>query len=230
MIDFFVTPLSCSMQLLIIAATGAEIGPFMASPAAQKADVLITGAGMVAATYALTRRLAERRYDLVVQAGIGGSFDPALKPGDVVRITSDCFGDMGAEDHEHFLDINELGFETGHGQLFKESRLVAPTLPNVAVELPGTTGLTVNTVSGNTPTIMRRAEKYGCQVESMEGAAFHFVCLSEDVPFVQVRAISNYVTPRDKSQWQMKEAIINLNKWLVAFVEGYYARAQKRKD
>jgi hypothetical protein len=39
------------------------------------------------------------------------------------------------------------------------------------------------------------------------------------VPFAQVRAISNYVIPRDKSQWQMKDAIINLNKWLVGFVE-----------
>jgi futalosine hydrolase len=63
-----------------------------------------------------------------------------------------------------------------------------------------------------------RADRYDCCVESMEGAAFHYVCLQEGMPFAQVRAISNYVTPRDKSQWQMKDAIVNLNKWVIGFI------------
>jgi futalosine hydrolase len=53
----------------------------------------------------------------------------------------------------------------------------------------------------------------------MEGAALHYVCLQLAVPFAQVRSISNYVTPRDKSLWKMKDAIINLNNWLIGFVE-----------
>jgi futalosine hydrolase len=76
----------------------------------------------------------------------------------------------------------------------------------------------VNTVSGSEPTIKLRSEKYNATVESMEGAAFHYVCLQEGVAFAQVRAISNYVMPRDKSQWQMKDAIFNLNNWLISFI------------
>jgi futalosine hydrolase len=31
----------------------------------------------------------------------------------------------------------------------------------------------------------------------MEGAALHFVCLQEDISFIQLRAISNFVGERD---------------------------------
>ena len=52
----------------------------------------------------------------------------------------------------------------------------------------------------------------------MEGAAFHYVCLQENIPFVQLRAISNFVGERDKSKWLMKEAIENLNRETIALV------------
>ena len=45
----------------------------------------------------------------------------------------------------------------------------------------------------------------------MEGAALHYVCLSEKIPFLQLRSVSNYVGERDKSKWALREAIMNLN-------------------
>ena len=87
------------------------------------------------------------------------------------------------------------------------------------ITLQHVSGLTVNTVSGNARTIKMRNDKYHCDIETMEGVALHYVCLKEKAPFAQVRAISNYVTPRDKSEWKMKEAIINLNNWLIGFIE-----------
>jgi futalosine hydrolase len=53
----------------------------------------------------------------------------------------------------------------------------------------------------------------------MEGAAFHYVCLQEGMPFAQVRSISNYVEPRNRSAWKIKEAVIALNEWVVAFLK-----------
>ncbi|MBK8310223.1 MAG: hypothetical protein IPL04_04300 [Chitinophagaceae bacterium] len=52
-------------------------------------------------------------------------------------------------------------------------------------------------------------------VESMEGAALHYVCLMEKIPFIQLRAISNYITERNKKKWNMKESITNLNKEII---------------
>ena len=57
-------------------------------------------------------------------------------------------------------------------------------------------------------------------VESMEGAAVFYTCeYSGTVPFVEVRAISNYVEKRDKSKWKTGDAINNLCEILKDFIE-----------
>jgi futalosine hydrolase len=56
--------------------------------------------------------------------------------------------------------------------------------------------------------------KYNADVESMEGAALHYVCIQKNIPFLQIRGISNQVGERDKSKWQFKEAIQSSNQLL----------------
>jgi futalosine hydrolase len=213
------------MKLLIVCATEDEIRPFLAYRAAHLApkkveeSILITGVGMVASTFSLTKKLKNHKYDLVLQVGVGGAFNDSLPPGEVVFIGSDQFGDMGAEDHDKYLDVFELGLFLKDEFPFREGKLANPHKPQeYKISLPAASGLTINTVSGSEKTIKMRADKYKCDVESMEGAAFHYVCLRDEVHFAQVRAISNRVTPRDKSQWKMQDAIANLNKWLIDFV------------
>jgi len=210
------------MKVLIVAATEMEIRPLPASPKERRCNVsrLITGVGMLATAYSLTRHLQQNKYDLVIQAGVGGSFDRDIQLGEVVFITSERYGDLGAEDHDNYIDIFEMGLVSPNIPPYTNGRLNTPLLPiHEKISLRKVSGLTINTVSGNEKTIQLRKERYNCQMESMEGAAFHYICLQENVLFAQVRAISNYVTPRDKSQWKMKEAIINLNNWLIDFTE-----------
>jgi futalosine hydrolase len=214
----------CGMNLIIVAATEMEIGPLIAhlrtAHPAPATSVLVTGVGSIATTYSLTRHLQTNRYDLVLQAGVGGSFDRSIKLGDVVFVVADQYGDLGAEDHEQYLDIFEMGLLGTDAAPHKDGKLHTPlSAIHEHIELPRVSGITVNTVSGSEPTIKLRSEKYKATVESMEGAAFHYVCLREGIAFAQVRAISNYVMPRDKSQWQMKDAIYNLNNWLVDFIK-----------
>ena len=45
----------------------------------------------------------------------------------------------------------------------------------------------------------------------MEGAALHYVGLSEKIPFLQMRSLSNFVGERNKAKWMMAEAINSLN-------------------
>jgi futalosine hydrolase len=213
------------MNLLIVAATDAEIAPLSAYfqtarlPDTVTGGVLITGVGMLNATYELTKHLQANRYDLVLQVGVAGTYVNSLKPGDVVFVTSDQYGDLGAEDHDNYLDIFEMGFINPDVSPFINGRLLTPLLPvHNRIKLPQVSGLTVNTVTGSEHTLARRKEKFHCDIETMEGVALHFVCLKERAAFAQVRAISNYVTPRDKSQWQIKEAIINLNNWVIEFI------------
>lgn len=225
---------NCSMNLLLISATEMELSPLLQhlqqsweSPSAyifknhtHELHICHTGVGLVAATYAVTKALQAGSYDLVLQAGVGGSFDRALSLGSLVFVTSEQYGDLGAEDHDLHLDIFDIGLLQKDVYPFTGTSLVTPILPiHSRITLPQATGLTVNTVSGNTQTISRLIATYNCQIESLEGAAFHYACLQERVAFAQIRAISNYVEPRDRSKWKMKEAVIALNNWLIDFIE-----------
>lgn len=207
------------MKILLVAATAGEIAA--ASQTIQERvdaglpapEVLITGVGMLAATFSLTRRLCMERYDLVVGAGVAGAFDTSLSLGECVLVHEEQLGDLGAEDHDQFLDLFTLGLEQPNAGPFSNGRLLAPPviLPTGINRLRRVKGLTVQHVSGNAKTIASRKTRYGAQIESMEGAALHYVCLQMGVPFVHIRAISNYVTPRDRDAWEMGAALAALN-------------------
>ena len=70
--------------------------------------------------------------------------------------------------------------------------------------------ITVNTVHGNNQSIMAVLSRFHPQVESMEGAAFMYTCMIHQVPFAQVRAVSNYVEKRNRKSWKVNEAIRNV--------------------
>jgi futalosine hydrolase len=45
----------------------------------------------------------------------------------------------------------------------------------------------------------------------MEGAAFFYSCAQAGLPSIQLRAISNWVEPRNRDAWNIPLAISNLN-------------------
>ena len=215
------------MNVLIVSATEMEIAPFtefMRTASLRggvSGGILYTGVGMMNAAYELTRQLQHNRYDLVLQVGVAGSYRQSIALGDLVHVTSDQYGDLGAEDHDDYIDVFDMGLINKDNRPFVTGKLYTPLLAiHNEIKLPHVSGLTINTVSGSEPTIKKRFDKYHCDIETMEGVALHYVCLKEHATFAQVRAISNYVTPRDRNAWKMKDAIINLNNWLIDFVKG----------
>jgi len=172
-------------------------------------DVLITGAGMVATTYHLTNLLAQKKYDLAINIGICGSLNPALLPVRVVNVLTDQFGDFGADNGKEFLDAFDLGFLKSNSFPFKSKKLQASyrsTLRSLKA-LPVAEGITVQNVTGSAATAKRLTTKYGLVTESMEGAAFFYVCLMKKIKCLQIRAISNKVEQRNRKNWKIKEAI-----------------------
>jgi futalosine hydrolase len=208
------------MRILVVAATDPEVAPVVArmystptrdtcvdtyTHAAHDVDVLITGVGMVATAAWCSRALTQTPYDLALNLGVCGSFDRTLEPGTVVHIVSDRLAELGAEDGERFLTLEDL-------QLPGESEFVNLDPPsNPALDrLPAVTGITVNTVHGSNRSIAAVTERFTPQVESMEGAAFMSACLIHRVAFAQVRAVSNFVERRNREAWKMADAIRSL--------------------
>lgn len=155
------------------------------------------------------RTLVGGRYDLCLNLGVCGSFDPGLPPGAVVHVVSDRVADLGAEDGDDFLTAEDLGLVGANEFPFTDGRLVNASPPvNPSLQaLPAVDGITVNTVHGAERSIARVRARCAPHVESMEGAAFMHACLIEQVPFAQIRAVSNVVERRNRPAWRMAEAI-----------------------
>lgn len=218
------------MRLLIAAATAFELEHFQhfldqkfEKIAAHlycrnnlEVQVCITGIGMMRTAFALSEAISSFRPHFALQAGVAGAFNRDLKLGSLVIVREELLGDLGVEDHNIYRDMFDIELTPVNEMPFANKKLINSfqDFP-LKLNLPFVSSLTVNTVSGSSATIHKRAEKYGCDVESMEGAAFHYACLMKKVPFLQVRSISNYVEPRDKSKWKMKEAIQHLNNWMI---------------
>ncbi len=215
-------------NVLITAATEAEIAPFIHFLSGNYPQVnhnlfqneewniriFISGAGMMASAFSFGKELAINKYDAAIQAGIAGSFDTSIPLGTVVAIHSEQYGDFGAEDNENFIDIFDLGFSDMNSFPFSNGKLINQKPYPIGEELQKLNAISINTVSGQAASIQSRKDRYNPTVESMEGIAFHYACLQYEIPFIQIRAISNYVTPRNRADWKIGLAIKNLNIFL----------------
>jgi len=214
------------MNLLVTAATALEIKPFQeylaqnGAPENCQVDILIGGIGLMHTAWHLGRELARKKPDLAIQAGIAGSFRRNWPLGQVVVIGSEQFGDLGVDDNGTFKDLFDTGLWPAGLSPFNGNSLVNTFsgLPFVP-ELPLAKGISINMVTGSPASIERLEQKYAPDIESMEGAAFHFACLQEGVPFLQLRSISNYVEARDRSKWNIPLAVKQLNETLISLVE-----------
>ena len=226
------------MSILIVAATIAEISDFCKrlnfcadinshhkqySHNNLTIDVLVTGVGMTATAYYLGKTLADNKYSMVINAGIAGAFNTELhKIGEVLNVKKETFADLGAEDDTSFLSIFDLKLQDSNEFPFNNGYLNNKnsfTEIEYIQRLKNVSGITVNTCHGNETSIQKVKEKYAADVESMEGAAVFYVCLSENIPFLQIRAISNKIERRNRDNWNIPLAIKNLNETLFQIIE-----------
>jgi futalosine hydrolase len=224
------------VRLLVVAATLPEIAPLLSvmagavehgrmvsgSVGPHQVDVLTTGVGMVATSVWCSRALASgTSYDAALNLGVCGSFVPSLPPPTVVHVVSDCIPEQGAEDGSRFLPIAELGLLDPDAFPYVAGRLVGGSLPSLPLiaSLPTASGITVNTVHGDESSIAAAVERWHPDVESMEGAAFMYACLAADVPFAQVRAVSNRVERRNRAAWDLPGAVRALGRAAVEMLE-----------
>jgi len=186
-----------------------------------KIDLLITGIGCMQTAYHTGRLLAYKTYDVAYNIGVAGSFTDRLALGDVVNITEQQLGDLGAEDRSYFIDSHELGLADKNEFPYSNGKLVNPTESyfEEVEALPKVSAITVNKVHGTNNRIKLVKRKYHPDVECMEGAAFFYSCLMDKVPFHEIRAISNYVEPRNKDNWEMKKAIDALTDYAIMLVK-----------
>lgn len=204
------------MHLLLCAATKFEIEAslrFLELHPALKSriEVLITGVGLTAAAYQLTKKILSQKPSFVLQAGICGSLDKQLRPGEIVVVKNESIGDLGVMEQEGFTSLFHLGFiqmnehPWTNGKLCNNESILRSTGLTIA------DGVTINEITTNEDRMLFYKNTLKASIETMEGAALHYVCLSEKIPFLQLRSVSNFVGERDKKKWALHEAIASLN-------------------
>lgn len=201
---------------LIIAATAGEISPFIESyrnnPASfGSIDILLTGIGLTSTTWSLTRQIGIKRPDFIIQAGLGGSFDLSLKLGTVFVVKQDTIADLGVTEKNNLKTIFDLKLADANLLPYKKGWLMNNNAIIRKINLQKVNAVSVNEITTDPKRIGLYRKKFNPVIESMEGAALHYVCLLEKIPFLQLRAASNYIGERNKKKWMLKESIINLN-------------------
>ncbi len=214
------------MRILILSATQMEIAPLFPQICNGKADFsgwefepLVSGVGPVQAAYALSKSISNYRPALVIAAGIAGSFSVKFPPGTVVAVRSELFADTGVWEKQTFKDLFDLGLADPNEYPYRQGRLLYNLPLHPALSIPQADACTVSQISTQRESIEMMKLKYNPGIESMEGAAYQYVCMMEKIPFLQIRSISNYVGIRDKSEWKMNESIQALNETLGTIIQ-----------
>lgn len=216
------------MNCLILAATAKEIAPLLDHyHDSQKSwsdeisvDVLITGIGMTATSYHLTKYFTFKRPDVVIQAGIAGCFDQKISLGSVVIIKQDTIADESVVEFNKLRTLFDLRLVLQNQFPYKKGWLINPSIEWIRKsKLKPVKGISVNQITTSKKMIQFYKDTFNPTTESMEGAALHYVCLMEKIPFIQIRSVSNYIAERNKKNWNIKESIINLNKELIRLLE-----------
>lgn len=202
------------MRILIVAATKEELEPSFTLLEHFEVDSIVTGVGMVATSFALGHQLSQHSYNLIINIGIAGALSSKLAIGQVVHVSSDRIFQLGAQDHEQFIPIEQMGFGVS-----KFDADLTPALLLLLSNLPKCSGITVNKVHGHQESILKlQQEEDPFTIESMEGAAVYYAAQCAGIPCIQARSISNYIEPRDRSCWDIPLAITNVNTWLSDFL------------
>ena len=214
-------------NILLAAATAKEVAPFLNKmrnqpdwPEKILIDVLISGIGLTASTYHLTRQIQLKKYDLVLQAGVAGGFDKNMKLGSVVVVTKDTIADQSVVELKKLKSLFDLKLVPHNHYPFKNDWLENPDKILIKkTGLKAVKGISVNQISTSLSMIDFYRKTFDPVTESMEGAALHYVCQMEKIPFIQLRSISNYIGERNKKNWNMTESIKNLNNELIQLID-----------
>ncbi|MFY8004679.1 MAG: futalosine hydrolase [Chitinophagaceae bacterium] len=204
------------MKILVICATNLELQPLQNQ--LQTAGINmnnlvfhVSGVGILVSGFGIQQAILKHQPTFIIQAGIAGSFSKKLAIGSVVLVGKDAVADEGVVENKQWKTRWDLQLADKNNFPYNDGWLVNNFLQQYKPSfLPIVNGITVNCISTNKTTIATYKKIYHPMVESMEGASLHYNCLQYNIPFFQIRSISNYVGERNKDFWNIPLALKNL--------------------
>ena len=213
------------MRVIITAATNLELDGCAkkASQLFKKSKLKIsfhaTGIGMLASGVKLTQLITAHQPDLIIQMGIAGSYIKTEPLGKIWVVTSESIADLGVREKGIFTDLFDSQLIKENEAPFKKRKLInqGVKLFNV-LKTDTAAAVTINEITTSPKRIKEIIEAHSPVLESMEGAALHYVGGITKTPFIQIRAVSNYVGERNKAKWKLKESIEQLEAYVLTYL------------
>lgn len=187
--------------------------------------LLITGIGPINAALSLGRTLGlYQQLTGVLNLGIAGSFQleklPLLS---TVVVKEEIWPEYGLRT---FNDVDPKGLKYALGRIhsgFVWDRLMLypqQASKNMGFCLPSHwqegRSLSVAGATGTRELADFFLGKYEVELENMEGFALAWACVQSNIPFLEIRIISNLVGSRLDDHWKINEALDNLGKIFTA--------------
>jgi len=186
---------------------------------------VITGIGPINAALVFGKVLATFP-DLhgALSLGIGGSFDLGEADlGGWAVATEEIWPEIGIKTKE-CVHAQALGFpqgQTGRDAIWdrmsidpdRNARAMGIRIPESMVRVPF---ITVAGVTSTTERGLFLQTIYKCGIENMEGFSLGLACATHQLPFLEIRTVSNKVGPRDKETWRIDKAFDRLGKVIPA--------------
>ena len=220
-----------AMRVIITAATNGEwmptfqkINPSYASNSKRfSVGFHESGIGLLASSVSLMKMFVQETPSLIIQVGIAGCFDKKIPLGKVFVVKDDFAGDIGVVENKQWKDLFDLKLDKPNDAPYEKKSLPNPWINQYnLLKLPTKKGVTVNTITTEKNKIELFSKRYKASLESMEGAALHYIGRDLNIPFIQLRAVSNYIGERNKAKWNMQEAIYNLNESLLQYLDALH--------
>ncbi len=174
-------------------------------------SIQLCGFGPVAAAARAAALVSRYKPDRVLLIGIAGSFDPEKHPvGSACRFDQVACHGIGVGSGDRFQPADSLGFEQFSGGDAKPKVTdVIPLMSTFVGDVP-CHGQLLTSCAGcaDRDEAQSRRRAYPLAVaEDMEGYGVAMACTLAGVPLQIVRGISNGVGDRDRSHWEIEEAL-----------------------
>lgn len=197
-------------------------------------DVLLCAGGMgkVNAAHSATLMLTRYDADALVIFGIGGAYPGSgARIGDLVLAKEEIAGDEGVLTRDGFKGTEFIGIpllKTANSRIYNVYPASEPLLEKSLKKLrslryPVLEGsfVTLSTCTGTSARASELETNYKASCENMEGAAAAHVAALHEVPWLEIRCISNIVEDRDLRNWDIPRAAAVVQNAVLQLVEGW---------
>jgi len=198
--------------------------------------VCVSGMGKVNAAHAATLMLTRFSPDAIVVFGVGGAYPSSgARVGDIAIAKQEIAGDEGVLTQDGFKDTEYIGIpllKTAAAVIYTtypapEQLLYRSLQSLAALEKPGDgkihvgSFVTLSTCTGTAARARELEERYHGLCENMEGAAVAQVAELHNVPWLEVRGISNIVEDRNLKTWDIPKGAEAAQAAVLSILKGW---------